>query len=275
MCLIAFHFAPGTPTPLVLVGNRDEQYSRATAPLATWTDHPEISGGRDLQAGGSWLAVHQSGRFAALTNVRDPEIIISPNPPSRGQLVRDALLVDDLHAWLQQQVAGAGLAFGGFNLLVGNAQQLWHLGRNRRGMQLATVSPGTHGLSNASLNSHWPKLCKVREALRHDVNNGDAASLLLPASLTNFSDPGQAPDEKLPDTGVGLELERFLSSAFIVGDDYGTRSTTRLALSTSGAIPSFHIIEQRFGVRGQALGETRLQIAGIEHASLEPVPRPS
>lgn len=275
MCLIAFHFAPGTPTPLILVGNRDEQYSRATAPLAVWSDHPEISGGRDLQAGGSWLAVHQSGRFAALTNVRDPELISLPNPTSRGQLVREALLADDLHAWLIQQRAGAGLAYGGFNLLVGNAQQLWHLSHNRQGMQLATVVPGTHGLSNATLNSHWPKLLKVREALRHDVHNGDAVSLQLPASLANFSDPNQAPNEELPDTGVGLELERFLSSAFIVGDDYGTRSTTRLALTTSGATPFFHIIEQRFGPRGQPLGETRLQTTCTEHASVEPVPRPS
>lgn len=260
MCLIALHFAPGTSVPLILVANRDEQHSRPTAPLNTWRDHSTISGGRDLQAGGSWLAVHQRGRFAALTNVRDPELISTPQTPSRGQLVRDALLADNLEAWLELQLAGAGLAYGGFNLLVGDAQQLWHLSRHRQGMQLAAVTAGTHGLSNATLDSPWPKLVEVRDALSRDMAEGPGSSLRLPESRACFADTRQAPDTMLPDTGVGLELERFLSAPFIVGEDYGTRSTTRLALVTTDSAPHFRMIEQRFGAQGIALGERQLEI---------------
>jgi len=249
MCLIAFDHRPGDAWPLRLVANRDEFHARPAAPLATWDDAPEIIGGRDLEAGGTWLAVHRRGRFAAVTNVRDPELRVPDGAPSRGGLVYDALTHPDLAAWLTRLERGEALRYAGFNLLAGDGERLWHLHRGREGVALHEVPPGTHGLSNASLDTPWPKLIQARQglgaALRHGRWPEDA--------LAPLADPHPADDHALPDTGVGLALERTLSSPFIVGEQYGTRAMTWLGWHESGRM---EIGERRFGPGGVAEGET-------------------
>ena len=258
MCLIAFHFAPDSARPITLIANRDEVHSRPTAPLAAWLDAPGLVAGRDLEAGGTWLGIHRRGRFAAITNVRDPELIPPQPSESRGLLVRRGLETDDLEAWLECQSAGEALRYGGFNLLIGDGKRLWHLERHRHGCALQAVEAGVHGLSNASLDTPWPKLVQVRNALAEDIAEARHASLAN--ARQGFLDRHPAPDASLPDTGVGLELERFLSPAFIVGDDYGTRATSELTLHRDVNGERFDISERRFGPGGRPQGETRLAL---------------
>lgn len=263
MCLITFAWHPGSPTPLRLMGNRDEFHARPTAPLDYWQDCPAIAGGRDLEAGGSWLAARQGGIVAAVTNVRDPRLTTPPGAPSRGALVADALQCDDIESWLTALKQSEALRYAGFNLLVATPQRLWHLHRSRDRLALREVPPGVHGLSNADLNSPWPKLLHVRDALEQSLlRDGLLQECQTPpwptAVRRAMQNPDEAAVEALPDTGVGLELERQLSAAFIVGERYGTRSTSWVTLDHQGHV---EITEQRFGPLGHFEGETSLTIA--------------
>lgn len=252
MCLITFAWQPDSPVPLRLMGNRDEFHARPTASLAHWQDNAEIAGGRDLEAGGSWLAVKRGGVIAALTNVRDPQLTSPPGTPSRGHLVADALQCDDIEAWLITLSKGDALRYAGFNLLVATPQRLWHLHRGRDRLALSEVPTGVHGLSNADLNSPWPKLAYVRNALEQSVQH--EWPIHVKRAMQN---PQEAAIEELPDTGVGLELERQLSAAFIIGERYGTRATSWLTLDHAG---NTEITEQSFGPLGRFESETTLTI---------------
>ncbi|HBS19090.1 MAG: NRDE family protein [Pseudomonadota bacterium] len=249
MCLITFRWSPDSHTPLRLAGNRDEFHARPTAPLSAWSDKA-LLGGRDLEAGGTWLAANRYGIVAALTNVRDTTLPTPPNAPSRGELVAGVLTSDNPAAWLDTMASHQAERYAGFNLLVATTHQCWHLHRGSDGISLVNVSPGVHGLSNASLNTPWPKLQAVRCAMQGSNNH-----LWRPATRQALQNPGQAADHLLPDTGVGVTLERQLSAAFIVGEQYGTRATTWLTLSHRGDVA---ITEQRFGPLGRFTGETTL-----------------
>ncbi|MFC3284817.1 NRDE family protein [Litchfieldella rifensis] len=254
MCLIAFDYRPGQPAPLRLVANRDEFHARPSAALAVWPDAPSIVGGRDLQAGGTWLAVHRRGRFAAVTNVRDPELIAPSGAPSRGHLVREALECNDLAAWLEALADRHAADYAGFNLLAGGPHGLWHLHRGRQRIQLLPIAPGIHGISNDNLNTPWPKLELARRGLAQSLESGNWPQAALAAMRE--SRPVEEL-ERLPDTGVGAELEKRLSPPFIVGDDYGTRAMSWLEWRSDGHI---EIGERRFGPNGEALGETQLEV---------------
>ncbi|MCW4148492.1 MULTISPECIES: NRDE family protein [Halomonadaceae] len=252
MCLIAFRWHPESATPLQLIGNRDEFHARPTAPLATWQDAPCLVGGRDLEAGGSWLAASHQGRVAAITNVRDPALASAPGAPSRGHLVKQALECDNIMVWLDNLADGGATEYAGFNLLVATPTQLWCLHRGREQVSLHEVSAGIHGLSNATLNSPWPKLLTARAALE------EVDPMHFPGkALDAFQNSRQAPLSALPDTGVGTELEKQLSAAFIVGERYGTRATSWLTLADNGDIS---LTEQRFGPCGTFEGETTLSV---------------
>lgn len=264
MCLISFAWQPGTPTPLRLMGNRDEFYARPTAPLGEWQDSPDVIGGRDLEAGGSWLAAKRGGVVAALTNVRDLQLSVPTGAPSRGELVANALQSGDIEGWLTALNEGEALRYAGFNLLVATPQRLWHLHRGRDRLALSEVSPGVHGLSNADLNSPWPKLLQVRDALEQSLLSVGTLQTWPSTVQRAMQNPQQAADEALPDTGVGLELERQLSAAFIVGEHYGTRATSWLTMDSHGHI---EITEQRFGPLGRFEGETTLALPSASLAS--------
>lgn len=251
MCLLAFDWQPGTSTPLRLIGNRDEFHARPTTPLHHWPDAP-LLGGRDEQAGGSWLAANARGVVATLTNVRDPHLETPVNAPSRGELVRQALTCPDLPHWLDEVLIKAE-QYAGFNLLVATPDKMWHLHRSRDRIALADVAPGVHGLSNADLDTPWPKV----EALHHAVWQQRLAGSFPGQALAAIQDDRQAPDEALPDTGVGLALERSLSAAFIREQQYGTRATTWVELAANGGVS---MTEQRFGAGGCFTGSTACRI---------------
>lgn len=254
MCLIVFDYRPHTAAWLRLVANRDEFFARQSAPLGAWTDEPDIIGGRDLVAGGSWLAVHRRGRFAAVTNVRDPAIDAPPDGPSRGHLIPEALKADDLSAWLETLAGGKAYRYAGFNLLVGDHSALWHLHRGRGAIELKRLSAGLYGLSNATLDTPWPKLTFARQGLADSLADDRWPQSALAAMLQ----PGlDIDDQALPDTGVGLALERQLAPPFIRGETYGTRATTWLEWRQNGPL---ELSERRFGANASDLGVTHLSL---------------
>ncbi|WP_148253100.1 NRDE family protein [Aidingimonas lacisalsi] len=254
MCLIAFDFRPEAAIRLRLIANRDEFHARDTAPLSPWQETPDIVGGRDLVAGGGWLAVHRRGRLAAVTNVRDTALVPPADPPSRGQLVRDALECDDLPAWLDQLATRRAAAYAGFNLLTSDGEHVWHLHHGHGTPQLLRVPPGQHAISNASLDTPWPKTERARRGLAWCLTSGRWPDDALDVMGDSHQ---ESDDSRLPETGIGLARERELSPLFIVGDDYGTRAMTWLTWHADGHID---MAERRYGPGGQWLGETALSL---------------
>lgn len=220
MCLIVVALNEHPDYSLIVVANRDEFYDRGTAPANFWEDHPEVLGGRDLQACGTWLAMNVNGRISMVTNYRDPSRI-NPDAPSRGQLVTDYVLSTDRPLRYMEQVALKGDGYNGFNLLVGSPKELYYYSNYGNGV--AAVPPGLHGLSNHLLDTPWPKVKNALQKVRPILN----ASPIEPERLLDVMyDDAVAPEAELPDTGIGPELERRLSSMFIKSQGYGSRSTT-------------------------------------------------
>jgi uncharacterized protein with NRDE domain len=258
MCLIAFAWEAHPRWRLLLVGNRDEFHARPSAALARWADAP-IVGGRDLEAGGTWLGVTDGGRCCVVTNVRDPRD--PQRGVSRGLLATDYLRGNADAATHAQHLLRTAADYRPFNLLTFDARAAFYLG-NRPEPRAQAVTPGVHGLSNADFNTPWPKTRALMQRLRQWIDaDGDTDFAPLFEAL---ADERQAPDAQLPDTGVGLERERWLSSAFIRGEQYGTRASTVVAIGHDG-----HgvIAEHRFGPNGRFDGETLLRFADRAAAS--------
>jgi uncharacterized protein with NRDE domain len=223
MCLIAFAWQAHTDYPLVVVANRDEFYARPTQRADFWEDHPQIFGGRDLSAGGSWLAISRSGRLAALTNYRDPQQN-NPAARSRGALVSDFLLSEMTAQEYAASIRPHCADYNGFNLILSDTQSLVYFNNQTR--EITTLKPGVYALSNALLDTPWPKTCSARDKLRHWLKHPTDARGLLP--LLNDTQPAE--DNQLPATGIPFEIEKALSAQFIQLDNYGTRSSTALLI---------------------------------------------
>lgn len=227
MCLIVLAWQAHPDYPLVVAANRDEFLDRPASPAHWWNDSPDLLAGRDLEAGGTWLGLTRSGRFAALTNYRDPEQR-RPGLPSRGALVRAALEAStDARTSLDHLALGSA-AYAGFNLLVGDGARLGIHESTTGAVRL--LEPGVYGLSNHLLDSPWPKLRLAREAF-------SAALPTLPATtafVDLLRDTSAVPDHHLPQTGVSLEWERWLAPAFIRAPGYGTRCSSLITLSRTG-----------------------------------------
>jgi len=229
MCLILFALDAHPDYPLVLAANRDESYDRPTAPAAPWEDAPRVIAGRDLRGGGTWMGATPEGRWAALTNYRDPREF-GRDAPSRGHLVADFLRGDRAPEAYLESLRPRATEYNGFNLLVGDARSAWWY--SNRAAAPEPVSPGVHGLSNHLLDTPWPKVERGKRALARLLEGADA---LAPDHLLEILlDRTYAADHELPDTGVGVELERALSSLFIVSPGYGTRSSTALLVDRHG-----------------------------------------
>ncbi|HRD65739.1 MAG TPA: NRDE family protein [Candidatus Competibacter sp.] len=231
MCLILFAYRRHPSFRLIVAANRDEFLDRPTAPLAFWNDSPQVLAGRDLKEGGTWLGITRTGRFAALTNYRDPARIVQ-NAPSRGRLVSDYLQGDEpAHAYLDRLVARAS-SYNSFNLLLGDGEELFYYA-NLAG-EPRSLAPGLYGLSNHLLDTPWPKLKRGRLSLHQLLNrrpNPTADDL-----LDLLTDRVPAPDTELPRTGIPLEWERWLSPVFIDAPNYGTRASTVLLANNIGDI---------------------------------------
>lgn len=246
MCLIAFAWNPGTPRPLVLAANRDEFHARPTRALHWW-DWPEGPlAGRDEQAGGTWLAARRDGRFAALTNYRDPKA--ASGERSRGELPLRWLDARIGARMFGEDVRRQVAKHGPFNLLYGDMKQLWIVGSHS---EAAPVPPGTHALSNGAFDRPWPKTIRaVRRMQQWMEDDGEDVDALL--DLLDDRSPAAAAE--LPDTGVGIELERLLSAPFIVSPRYGTRCASALILDDHA-----RFAERQFDAGGSGIGERIFQ----------------
>jgi uncharacterized protein with NRDE domain len=229
MCLIVLAWRAAAEHPLVVAANRDEWRERPAEPARWWADHPELLAGRDLQAGGTWMGITRGGRFAAVTNFRDPSDKRS-TARSRGGLVTEFLLGADSPGRFLASLAARSREYNGFNLILGDATSLFYYG-SREG-EARPIEPGVHGLSNHLLDEPWPKVVRGRSRMRAALAAVDPAAALFDM----LSDTAQSGDDELPSTGVGLEWERRLSPALIAGTDYGTRASTVVTLSSTGAV---------------------------------------
>ena len=249
MCLISLSWRAHPRYELVLAANRDEFHDRPTAAAGWWADAPGVFGGRDLSQGGGWLAASRQRRLAAVTNVRR---MVQPdaNAPSRGALVADFMRGTQSAAEFAKRLRGRAEAYAGFNLLLYDGNALIYA-TNHDGYCSEKLEPGIHAVSNAALDTPWPKLVRLRQRMQrwHEQPAPSPDEL-----FSALADAEVAADAALPDTGVGLELERLLSPAFIRGPQYGTRASSVLLLAADGEL---QFNERRFGPNGSALGETR------------------
>ena len=222
MCVIFIAHRSHTKYPLVVLANRDEFYERPTLAAARWDDEPVIFAGRDLVAGGTWLGVADGGRFAAVTNYRDPNG--QTGDRSRGHLVSDFLRSNENPAEYLETISTNGGHYSGFNLIVGSFtktnNELWYF--SNRGGEPQKLGSGLYGLSNHQLNTSWPKVTRGLQAFSELIANEEIDT---DACFDLLSDETIATDEDLPNTGVGVERERILSPIFIKTPIYGTRSS--------------------------------------------------
>lgn len=250
MCVIAFAWNAHPRWRLLLIGNRDEAHARPSAPLQRWDAAPDLIAGRDLEAGGTWMGVREPDRACVVTNVRDPRA--AKDRASRGWLVTDFLQGGDSAAHHAAAMAPIATRYRPFNLLLFDAEAARFVS-NDPGVRARTIADGVHGLSNGDLDAPWPKVRRVTSRLQDWLASREEDFAPLFAA---FTDETRAPDESLPDTGVGIELERTLSPVFVRGERYGTRATTLIALARDGG----GIIEEhRFGPDGVAEGQTALR----------------
>jgi uncharacterized protein with NRDE domain len=252
MCLIVLDWRPDAADgPLfTLAANRDEFFRRTAEPINWWHDAPTVLAGRDLVGGGTWLGMSRDGRFAALTNYRAPHEMRA-DAPTRGTLVSDWLIGstngnNGTHATpldYLQHVAQTGDIYNGFNLLIGDwtRRELgWYCNRSDTAPTL--LAPGTHGISNAVLDTAWPKLVNKRAELGALLARDPTPPLERLIDL--MRDPRLARDDELPATGIPLERERALSAAFIETPEYGTRGTTALRVLVHGDVIGVAVAER-------------------------------
>ena len=249
MCLILFAYKVHPSYSLIVAANRDEFYERPSSPAEFWEDAPQVLAGRDLQEGGTWIGIDRAGRFAAITNYRDPAAL-KTGAPSRGQLVSDFLICSQTAAAYTKKILGQADKYNGFNLICADGTDLFVYSNRGEKQKLAA---GIYGLSNRLLDSTWPKVVRGRKALSAAMNKKGAD--LEAALFTILSDKKIAPDNKLPETGIGLEWERLLSAIFIESPNYGTRSSTVLLIGKNKRV---RFVEKVFDGKPEPWVESRL-----------------
>ena len=226
MCLMTFQWQPDAENRLILSANRDEFLNRPAQALHPWPDFEGVYAGKDLSLGGTWLGIHKNGRFAALTNHRDMRIKGPQSPISRGNLVLDFLTTDIGALEYLEALENNAELYAGFNLLVADQYQMGYFS-NRSQQAPRLLEAGLYGLSNALLDSPWPKVEKAKQQLNSWIKITDN-----PQPLTDLlSSTTIAPDSLLPDTGIGLAMEKVLSCQKIITPNYGTRCSTGLIVN--------------------------------------------
>ncbi|MDJ0758620.1 MAG: NRDE family protein [Woeseiaceae bacterium] len=252
MCLIVFAVRPDDEHVLVLAGNRDEFHERPTEPLGWWRDRPDIVGGRDAQAGGTWLAASRRGRFATVTNSRDAE------PPDPGLRSRGLLVTDFLDSKLSPMAFLEGIEgsqYAGFNLVISDGQSVAYGGN--RGAGPRELNPGVYAVSNAVLDTPWHKVEYAKSAFNVLIGQGLPSDQSLMQLLANEE---RAPIESVQPGKLPTELAHAITAPFIVGSAYGTRSMSVVRLASGGDIS---ILERRFGADGHPTGEDRVSYSAL------------
>jgi uncharacterized protein with NRDE domain len=245
MCLLLIAVGRVPRRPWLLLGNRDEFHGRPASVAAPWNERSDVAGGRDLEAGGSWLAVQASGRFAAVTNVRLGAT--SRAPRSRGDLVRDfvfgPMTASSYVDGLRQRIGD----YAPFNLVVGDGETIWCLESPTVRMQPLTA--GLHVVSNGPLDAPWPKMQRLRGEVERAFATDAAGDDELLALLADETQPD---DATLPDTGMGLDIERRLAPVFVRGERYGTRASTLAYQRDDGSVV---LRERTFASGGIRVGD--------------------
>jgi uncharacterized protein with NRDE domain len=258
VCLLVLAWNAHPRYRLVLAANRDEYHERPADPLAKWPPPNDILAGRDQKAGGTWLALDRARRFGVVTNFRELQ---RPrrSAPSRGRLIPDYLSAGQTPEEHLARLETDAPGYSGFNLLLGDAEQLWYAS-NRMDRFAQALPAGVHGLSNEFLDSPWPKLQRVRGAfdawLAQESAAATAGGDIVERLLTLLADRTPAP-EGSPSTGLSADWERTLSSPFVTHPTYGTRCSTILLIEPSGAVV---MAERRFDPAGQILGNTEVSL---------------
>ena len=257
MCLIVVGWRAREDMELIVAANRDEWRDRPAESAHWWPDHPQIFAGRDLKAGGTWMGVTRDGRFAAVTNFRDPSDKRS-TARSRGALATEFLLGTESAGRYLSNLSARSHEYNAFNLILGDGASLFYYG-SREGVPRA-IEPGVHGLSNHVLDEPWPKVVRGRVAMELALAEHDPGAALF----RMLSDRDPAEDEELPDTGVGRQWERRLSPPLIAGDDYGTRASTVMTISREGEV---RFEERTRSASGDVSGIARVAFALREAAA--------
>jgi len=249
MCLIVFAYKIVPGSPLILAGNRDEFYQRPAEKAHVWKTKPSVIAGKDKKAGGTWLGLSASGRVAAITNYRDMSSI-KTNAPSRGDIVKNALLSPLSTKEYLKKLKKSADDYNGFNLITGTREKLFYF--NNITMRISRLDPGLYGISNALLDTPWPKTVwakgRFREILNSDSRKTNDYFSMLASSK-------KYPPEKLPETGLSLEMEKAVSSVFIKTEDYGTRCSTVLKLLDNSG---FYFEERAYRPGSQTVGSQQV-----------------
>lgn len=224
MCIIFLAYRCHPTYDLITAANRDEFYKRPTKAAHFWDENPSILAGRDLEQMGTWMGVTRSGRFAALTNYRNPEEFKKMDKKSRGHIVQSFLSRDEAPLEFLENLQKKRLDYRGFNLFIADRESLLYY--SNIGNEIKVLEPGIYGLSNHQLDTPWPKVEKGKQQLMQLLDG----SLNHESLFKILADNEQASEEKLPRTGIPLELEKTVSSIFIESPDYGTRCSTVLTI---------------------------------------------
>ncbi|MFG6469103.1 NRDE family protein [Roseateles sp. BYS87W] len=266
MCLAAFAIHAHPRFPVVIAANRDEFFARPAAPLDWWADAPDVLAGRDLHAGGTWFGLHRNGRLGLLTNVREPHLQ-RPDAPSRGALITQWLASTESAEAFAAGLPAGPQGYNGFNLITADLRHGdWHWVSNRSA-QPQRLAAGVHGLSNAALNTPWPKTRGLTAALHRALATAPDVDALIAQLMDDLADATPVPDAELPDTGVGLERERALAPRFVRMPQlpppalavYGTRCSTVLVLLDDGQL---HLHERTLAADGREQATRRIRLTG-------------
>jgi uncharacterized protein with NRDE domain len=257
MCLLIFAHRVWPGHPLVLAANRDEFYGRETTASNFWSQYPNVLAGRDLRAGGTWMGVTRQGRFAAITNYRDPGAGAIAER-SRGELTLDFLTGSATPSDYLHEVGKNGSQYAGFNLLLGDGKAMWHYSNRNANTERQPnapeqLEPGVYGLSNASLDTPWPKVELGKKRLNQLLPGAPPSHDAL---LSLVGDRRQASNEELQLSGLEGEMDQLLSSQFIMAGEYGTRSSTTLWTDDNS---SLNWRELSFDTQGKIAGTASQQ----------------
>lgn len=248
MCLLIFSYKQSPDYKLILAANRDEFYRRSAEPAHYWSENSNIFAGRDIQGGGTWLGVNKQGAIAALTNYRDIRSI-KANAPTRGKLVSDYLTGKYTGVSFTEFLNKSGKNYNGFNLIFGSTESLNYF--NNVNNRPEVLAPGIYNLSNHLLNSPWPKSRKINKMFGEVI-----AGQFTPGDLFQILTDNEAFQEDLPDTGLSPEIERAISSIFIVTPEYGTRCSTVILIDQDD---NLFFEERSFDNEGNQSGTVKVE----------------
>lgn len=253
MCIVALAWQTLPDTPLLLISNRDEFYARPTLPLHACDG---IVAGRDKQAGGTWMDVSLSGRWAVLTNFRDGQDK-EQYATSRGALVQNYLDSQMTPLQFLACLKPSQTDYAGFNLIVGDGTQAAYM--SNKGVAPTLLASGVYTLSNGLISDEWFKCTHLRMRFYQEIlplvrQNLDFDGLIITPELSQavwqvLEDTQKAKDDQLPNTGVDVYLERLLSSIFIQSSNYGTRVSNLLCLQ------NHHLTWQEKQQHGKHMGQ--------------------